>query len=162
MLGEQGQELVDELAGIAAPLTAGLGLTAAWLLARQRFAGKTVLEFALMLTFCVPGTVIGVAYILTFNVPPLEITGTAIVLIACFVFRNLPVGVRAGKASFEQLDRSLDEASVMLGASTLQTLRRVVLPLLKPAIVAALVYSFVRAMTTPFCVSAMRSWVLVD
>ena len=41
----------------------------------------TLLEFALMLTFCVPGTVIGVAYILTYNIPPVEITGTAMVLL---------------------------------------------------------------------------------
>ncbi len=137
-----------ELAAIAAPLTAGVGLLAAWVLTRQRFAGRTALEFALMLTFAVPGTVIGVAYILTYNLPPLEITGTAIILVICFVFRNLPVGVRSGVAAMSQLDKSLDEAAVTLRASTFRALRTVVLPLLKPAIVTALVYSFVRAMTT--------------
>lgn len=136
------------LAAIAAPITAGIGLLAAWVLSRQRFAGRTALEFALMLTFAVPGTVIGVAYILTFNVPPLEITGTATILVACFVFRNLPVGVRSGVAAMSQLDKSLDEAAVTLRASTFRTLRTVVLPLMKPAIVTALVYAFVRAMTT--------------
>ncbi len=60
----------------------------------------------------------------------------------------MPVGVRAGMASMAQIDRSLDEASTTLGARGLTTLRRVLLPLLKPAVVAALVYSFVRAMTT--------------
>ena len=137
-----------QLAAVAAPITAGLGLLAAWVLTRQRFAGRTALEFALMLTFAVPGTVIGVAYILTYNIPPLEITGTAIILIACFVFRNLPVGVRSGVAAMSQLDKSLDEAAVTLRASTFRALTTVVLPLLKPAIVTALVYSFVRAMTT--------------
>jgi iron(III) transport system permease protein len=137
-----------QLAAIAAPLTAAIGLLAAWVLTRQRFAGRTALEFALMLTFAVPGTVIGVAYILTYNIPPLEITGTAMILIACFVFRNLPVGVRSGVAAMSQLDKSLDEAAVTLRASTFRALRTVVLPLLKPAIVTALVYSFVRAMTT--------------
>jgi len=137
-----------QLAAIAAPITAGIGLLAAWVLTRQRFAGRTALEFALMLTFAVPGTVIGVAYILTFNIPPLEITGTAIILVACFVFRNLPVGVRSGVAAMSQLDKSLDEAAITLRASTFRALRTVVLPLLKPAIVTALVYSFVRAMTT--------------
>ena len=137
-----------QLAAIAAPITASMGLLAAWVLTRQRFAGRTALEFALMLTFAVPGTVIGVAYILTYNLPPLEITGTAMILIACFVFRNLPVGVRSGVAAMSQLDKSLDEAAVTLRASTFRALRTVVLPLLKPAIVTALVYSFVRAMTT--------------
>ena len=46
-----------------------------------------------------------------------------------------------------QLDRSLDEASLTLGANTWRTFRKVILPLLRPAILAALVYSFVRAMT---------------
>ncbi len=137
-----------QLAATAAPITASIGLLAAWVLTRQRFAGRTALEFALMLTFAVAGTVIGVAYILTYNVPPLEITGTAIILVACFVFRNLPVGVRSGVAAMSQLDKSLDEAAITLRASTFRALTTVVLPLQKPAIVTALVYSFVRAMTT--------------
>jgi iron(III) transport system permease protein len=67
--------------------------------------------------------------------------------VLAFIFRNMPVGVRAGIATMSQLDRSLDEASLTLGASNFGTVRRVVLPLLRPAILAALVYSFVRAMT---------------
>jgi iron(III) transport system permease protein len=136
------------LAGIAAPICAALGLLIAWLLARTDFKGKGLFEFSALLTFAIPGTVLGVSYILAFNVPPIELTGTGLVIVLCFVFRNLPVGVRAGTASLKQLDRSLDEASAMLRASSLTTLRRVVLPLLKPALVAALVYSFVRSMTT--------------
>jgi len=64
------------------------------------------------------------------------------------IFRNLPVGVRSGVAAMSQLDKSLDEAAITLRASTFRSLRTVVLPLLKPAIVTALVYAFVRAMTT--------------
>jgi iron(III) transport system permease protein len=136
------------LAGIAAPICASIGLLIAWLLARTEFRGKAAFEFSALLTFAIPGTVLGVSYILAFNVPPVELTGTGLIIILCFVFRNLPVGVRAGTASFKQLDRSLDEASVMLRAGSLTTLRRVIFPLLKPALVAALVYSFVRSMTT--------------
>ena len=136
------------LAAIAAPLTALLGLIAAWLLVRQRFAGRATLEFATMLSFAVPGTVIGVAYVFAFNVPPIEITGSALIIVLCFVFRNMPVGVRAGMASMSQIDRSLDEASLTLRGRAPQTLLYVVLPLLRPAVVAALVYGFVRAVTT--------------
>lgn len=137
-----------KLAAWAAPMTAALGLMIAYLLARTDFKGKGLFEFSALLAFAIPGTVLGVSYILAFNVPPFELTGTGIIIVLCFVFRNLPVGVRAGTAAFQQLDRSLDEASMMLRASSLQTLRYVVLPLLKPALVAALVYSFVRAITT--------------
>ena len=85
--------------------------------------------------------------ILAFNVPPIEITGTGVILVVSFIFRNMPVGVRAGIASMSQLDKSLDESSLTLGANSWQTFRRIILPLLRPAILAALVYSFVRAMT---------------
>jgi iron(III) transport system permease protein len=137
-----------KLAAIAAPLCAGLGLLMAWLLARTQFRGQGAFEFGALLAFAIPGTVLGMSYVLAFNVPPFELTGTGLIIVVCFVFRNLPVGVRAGTASFKQIDRSLDEASWMLRASTATTLRRIVLPLLKPALVAALVYSFVRSMTT--------------
>jgi iron(III) transport system permease protein len=137
-----------KLAALSAPMTAAVGLTIAWLLARTEFKGQGLFEFSALLAFAIPGTVLGVSYILAFNVPPFELTGTSLIIVLCFMFRNLPVGVRAGTAAFKQLDRSLDEASVMLRASSLQTLRYVVLPLLKPALVAALVYSFVRSITT--------------
>ena len=135
------------IATIAAPLTAAVGLLTAWLLSRQNFAGKRAFEFGTLLSFAIPGTVVGISYILAFNVPPIELTGTAAILVICFVFRNMPVGVRAGIATLSQIDKSLDEASHTLGARSATTLRRVVLPLLRPAIVASLVYSFVRAMT---------------
>jgi iron(III) transport system permease protein len=151
-----------KLSAIAAPLTAGIGILAAYLLTRQKFVGQSAFEFGTMLSFAIPGTVIGVSYILAFNVPPIEITGTALILVVCNVFRNMPVGVRAGMASMAQIDRSLDEAATTLGARGFTTLRTILLPLLKPAIVAALVYSFVRAMTTLsaviFLVSAEYEW----
>jgi iron(III) transport system permease protein len=150
------------LSAIAAPITAALGLVAAYLLTRQRFAGRSLFEFGTMLSFAIPGTVIGISYILAFNVPPIEITGTALILVVCNVFRNMPVGVRAGIASMAQIDASLDEASSTLGARGFTVLRTVLLPLLKPAVIAALVYSFVRAMTTVsaviFLVSAQYEW----
>ena len=62
------------------------------------------------------------------------------------LFRS-PVGVRAGLAALSQIDKSLDEASTTLGAGTGTTVWRVILPLLKHAIVATLVFSFVHAMT---------------
>jgi iron(III) transport system permease protein len=136
-----------KIAAIAAPLTALIGLITAYLLVRQNFAGKRAFEFGTMLSFAIPGTVIGVSYILAFNVPPIELTGTGVILVVSFIFRNMPVGVRAGIASMSQLDKSLDEASLTLGASTWRTFRRIILPLMRPAILAALVYSFVRAMT---------------
>jgi iron(III) transport system permease protein len=106
-----------KLAGLAAPMTAAVGLLIAYLLARTEFRGQGWFEFIALLAFAIPGTVLGVSYILAFNVPPVELTGTGLIIVLSFMFRNLPVGVRAGTAAFKQLDRSLDEASVMLRAS---------------------------------------------
>lgn len=133
---------------IAAPLTALVGLSTAYLLVRQKFTGKEAFEFSTMLSFAIPGTVIGVSYIMAFNFPPIELTGTSIILIIVFVFRNMPVGVRGGIAAMSQLDKSLDEASITLGANSFTTVRRVILPLMGPTILAALTYSFVRAITS--------------
>jgi iron(III) transport system permease protein len=136
-----------EVAAISAPLTAIVGLLSAYVITRQRFVGRAAFEFLTMVAFAIPGTVIGVAYIVAFNVPPLELTGGLAILVICFVFRNMPVGVRAGIAALAQIDKSLDEASSTLRASTWRTLTHVVLPLLKPAIVATLIFSFTHAMT---------------
>jgi iron(III) transport system permease protein len=136
-----------EVAAISAPLTALVGLLSAYVITRHRFAGRRGFEFLTLVSFAVPGTVIGVSYIVAFNLAPLELTGGMAILVLCFVFRNMPVGVRAGVAALAQIDRTLDEASSTLRASTLRTLTRVVMPLLRPAILATLVFSFTHAMT---------------
>jgi iron(III) transport system permease protein len=136
-----------EVALVAMPFTAALGILTAWLLDRQQFPGRRSFEFLAMMSFAIPGTVIGVAYILAFNVPPVSLTGTGTIIAIAFAFRNMPVGIRAGLANLSQIDRSLDEASLTLGAHSFGTLIRVILPMLRPAIVTAMVYSFVRAVT---------------
>jgi iron(III) transport system permease protein len=135
------------LALLAMPFTAALGILTSYLLDRQNFAGRSLFEFLAMMSFAIPGTVIGISYILAFNVPPMQLTGTGLIIVISFVFRNMPVAIRAGLANLGQIDKSLDEASLTLGASSFQTLRRVILPILKPAIITAMIYSFVRAVT---------------
>ncbi|MEP6678489.1 MAG: iron ABC transporter permease, partial [Betaproteobacteria bacterium] len=136
-----------EVAAVAAPLTTIVGLLAAYVITRHRFAGRRGFEFLTLVSFAIPGTVIGVSYIVAFNVAPLELTGGMLILVVCFVFRNMPVGVRAGVAALAQIDKTLDEASSTLRASTGRTLREIILPLLRPAIIATLVFSFTHAMT---------------
>ena len=135
------------VSALSAPLTMAIGILTAWLVARQDFAGRRAFEFGTMLSFAIPGTVVGVSYVAAFNVPTVDITGTMIILVISFVFRNMPVGMRAGMAALAQIDRSMEEASQTMGAGGAQTLGRVVLPLIRPAIFTALVYAFVTAMT---------------
>ena len=146
-------------AGIAAPLTALFGLLIAYIVVRKDFQGKKTLEFLTMLCFAVPGTVAGVSYILAFNNAPMYITGTGVIIIISMVMRDLPIGMRAAIAGLGQLDKSLDEASLSLKGSSFKTIWFIVFPLLKPALLSALVTSFVRAMTT---VSAIIFLVTAD
>ena len=146
-------------AGIAAILTAVFGLLIAYIVVRKNFHGKKALEFLTMLCFAVPGTVAGVSYILAFNDAPIYLTGTGIIIIISMVMRDLPVGMRAAIAGLGQLDKSLDEASLSLKGSSFKTIIHIILPLLKPALLSALVTSFVKAMTT---VSAIVFLVTAD
>jgi iron(III) transport system permease protein len=132
---------------LAAVPSAVLGFLIAYLTLRHRFFGRTALEFSAMLSYAIPGTVMGIGYILAFNAGALQLTGTGLIIILAFVFRGMPVGIRSGVAALTQLDPSLEEASSTLKAGTATTLRRVVLPLVQSAIVTGFIYSFVRAMT---------------
>ncbi|OQA42691.1 MAG: Sulfate transport system permease protein CysW [Chloroflexi bacterium ADurb.Bin325] len=151
------------LAVVSAPLTAAMGLMMAYIFVRRSFPGRRLLEFGAMLSFAVPGTIIGVGYVLAFNQPPLVLTGTAAIIVISFIFRNMPVGIRSGVAALSQLDKSLEEASAVMGARLPTTLRRVVAPLIAPAIFSGLVFSFVRSITAISAVIFLISarWKLV-
>ena len=113
----------------------------------EGFLGRSVMEFTSMLSFALPGTVIGIGYILAFNQRPLLLTGTLTVLVANFVFRYVPVGIQNGIAALHQIDPSIEEAATNLGANSQTVFRRVTLPLISPAFFSGLVFAFVRAMT---------------
>ena len=136
------------IGAVTAPITALMGVLTAWVITQHEFRGKRAFEFSTLLSLAVPGTVTGVAYLLCFNAPPLELTGTATIIALCLLFRNLPVAVQAGSAAMAQLDKSLDEASLTLGARSFRTFCSIDLPLLKPVLVGTLMYGFVRAATS--------------
>jgi iron(III) transport system permease protein len=149
LLGHGIPVLLDtmRLSALAAFPSAGLGFLIAYLTIRHRFFGRSALEFSAMLSYAIPGTVMGIGYILAFNAGALQLTGTAAIIVLAFIFRGMPVGIRSGMAALTQLDPSLEEASTTLKAGTATTLRRVVVPLIRSAILTGLIYSFVRAMT---------------
>ncbi len=135
------------LAGTSTPFTGLLGMIIAYLVVRKKFIGKNLLQFSSLLSFAVPGTVIGIGYVLAFNQRPFLLTGTATIIILNLIFRNMPVGIEAGVASLKQIDPSIEEASTDLGASSAYTFSKITLPLIKPAFFSGLSYSFVRGMT---------------
>ncbi|MEW5872931.1 MAG: iron ABC transporter permease [Chloroflexota bacterium] len=85
---------------------------------------------------------------LAFTDLPLALVGTPFIILAAFAVRSLPASVRAGIAALQQIDSSLEEASNNLGADAQYTFRKVTLPLILPAVLAGLIFSFTRHMTS--------------
>lgn len=100
-----------------------------------------------MLNYALPGTVVGIAYILAFNQKPFLLTGTMTILVAAYIFRYYATGIRSVVASLQQIDPALEEASMSLGASTTRTFTHVTVPLIVPAILAGMRYLFIHCMT---------------
>ena len=90
----------------------------------------------------------GVGYALTFSRPPLVLSGTWAVVVACTVIRELPLGLRAGASVLAQQDRSIEDASANLGASRTTTFLRIIMPLARPALLVSAVYAFVSTVKT--------------
>ena len=151
------------IAGLAMPLGGLYGILLGYLVARKAFVGRRTMELVSMINYALPGTIVGIAYLIAFNDPPIELTGTALIIIACYVFRYGATGIRATVAMLQQIDKSLEEASQGLGAGSGTTFRRVTLPLILPAFFAGLGVVFIRSMTaisaTIFLVSI--SWTLI-
>jgi len=151
------------IAGLAMPLGGLYGVLVGYLVARKQFVGRRSMELVSMANYALPGTIVGIAYLSAFNDPPIELTGTALLIVACYVFRYGPTGIRATVALLSQIDKSLEEASASLGAGSGTTFRRITLPLIVPAFFAGLGVVFIRSMTaisaTIFLVS--MSWTLI-
>ena len=137
-----------KLALWATPITGLLAMVISYLVVRRKFVGKRFMEFTTMLGMTVPGTVMGIGYVLTFNTQPLVLTGTAAIIVLSYVFRYLPVGTRSGITSLKQIDPSIEEAAADCGANAFKVFTTVTLPLIKSAFFGGLVYTFVKSMTS--------------
>jgi iron(III) transport system permease protein len=123
------------------------GILLAWLVTQRRFRGRQALDFSATVMYGIPGTVIGIGYIIAFNASPYFWTGTFFIIIVAYAFRRLPLGLRTGVAAQKQIDPSLEEASLDLGASRVRTFTRITFPLLSRAFFAGVIYIFIRSMT---------------
>jgi len=134
---------VSLLAGLFGAM---LGVLLAYVIIRGKFRGRTALEGVGLAGFTLPGTVLGIGYLLVFGRPPLRLTGTLIILVLNCLFRFLAVGMEAGITKLQQLSIEVEEASLNLGASTATTFRRIVLPIIFPAFIYGFIYVFVTSM----------------
>jgi len=135
------------LAAIATPTAGLLAMLTAMLLVRKKFPGKRLLEVVIMTPYAIPGTLIGISYILAFNKPPLLLVGTGAIIVINYVIRELPVGVENGITALHQIDPAIEESAADLGADVTTVFRTIVLPLVRPAFLSSMSYTFVRSMT---------------
>ena len=152
------------LLGLISAVIGGLlGMIIAYITAKRNYYGKRFIEVSSVLMFAVPGTVLGISYVLAFNTKPLVLTGTALILIIVFTFRNMPVAIESGTTTLLQIDNSIEEASTILGADTGYSFRRITLPMLRNAFFSGIVYSFTKAITAVSAVIFLVSarWNLV-
>jgi len=143
------------LAVIATPISGILAMIIAFLIVRKQFFGKAFIEFTTIMALAIPGTIIGLGYVISYNksygfggmtiIPP--ITGTGFIIIMAFIIRSLPVGVRSGITSLQQIDPSIEEAASVLGASSRKVFTSVTIPMIKNAFLNGLIFTFARSMT---------------
>lgn len=133
---------------IAAIFTTILGMGLAYLTIRKTFPGRKMMDFLAMLPVSLPGTFIGLALIISFNDGVLAMTDTLLIIIVGMTLRQLPVGYRQAVAGLKQIEPSLEQASINLGANSFTTFYKIVLPMLKNSLSVSFVYSFMKSMNT--------------
>ncbi len=139
------------MASIATAANLVFGVAAGLLISKVRLPGTIFLRVLTALPFAIPGTVIAVNLIITFNEPSALTMGRVLVgsfwiLPLAYFIRNIPFVVRAAAAALDGVPESLAEASADLGARSGVTFRRVVLPLILPGVVAGALLTFVAAL----------------
>ena len=129
------------MSGVATIMTVVLALPAAYLIARHRPGGRWV-NLLVMIPWALPGTVIAMNLIVSFNDRWLPLYNTVWILPLAYFVRSIPLLTRMAGAAIEPFDASLIEAGRTLGASPAYCFRRVVAPLIAPAVVAGMALVF--------------------
>ncbi|MCE5255219.1 MAG: iron ABC transporter permease [Spirochaetaceae bacterium] len=131
---------------IAVILIAVIGTLLGFVIARKRNFAVKALDQLLMIPYIVPGTVLGIGFIVAFNRKPIYLAGTATIIIMAYFIRRLPYSVRSAASILKQIDPALEEAGINLGSPPGRTFRTVTLPLMKSGIVSGAIMSWVTSM----------------
>lgn len=153
--GQNGVQAVWDsikVAGIAAPFGGLIAVALAYLVERVRPVGGNALGFVALLPAILPGAIMGVGYIIAFNLPfgqkSLALTGTMWILVLNILFANIFIGYLAGRAVLQRYDATIDEAAESLGASLWRRFAWVTLPTMRHALMLGTFYVFVHGLTT--------------
>lgn len=137
--------IFSALAGL---ISSSIGFTISYYNDRRGQRGMNLVEFFANLPYLIPGIFFGLGYVAAFSGPPLMLRGTAVILIANYVFRQLTVPVKNANAGFKALSPKLDQAARDLGATQLQLLRTVLLPPLMPHFISSFITVFTSSMSS--------------
>lgn len=153
--GQNGVRVVLDsmkVAAIAAPFGGMLAVALAYLIERVRPLGGNLLGFVVLMPAILPGAILGVGYIVAFNLPfgqkSLALTGTMWILVLNILFANIFIGYLAGRAVLQRYDATIDEAAESLGASLWQRFAWVTLPTMRHALMLGTLYVFIHGLTT--------------
>jgi iron(III) transport system permease protein len=111
-----------------------------WIVVKTRLPGRWLLDNIASLPMVFPGIVLGLSLMILYLYLPVGVYGTIWILLIAYVTRFLPYGLRYNTTSMLQIHKELEESAAMSGASWTTTFRRIILPLLKPGLVAGWIY----------------------
>ncbi len=139
-----------KMALIAVGITIIIGVSAAFFISRKKIKGGNIIETLLSLPYGIPGTVIALSFIISFNSPTVftafvPLVGTFFILPLAYAVRNIPVITQSSIAGFNSLDPSLEEASSTLGAAGSRTFRKVIMPVVYPSILSGAMLVFINS-----------------
>lgn len=120
-----------------------IGATVAYVDLRTQMRGRRLLDYLAILPLGLPGTVLAVGVLLAFIRPPLILYGTIWILLVAYIARAVPLATRSANATLRQIDVSLEEAARVVGATQLQALRHILLPLARPGLAVAFLLVFI-------------------
>ena len=120
-----------------------LGILIAYLSVRKRSKINNILDTLVMFPYVIPGAVLGIALLLSFNKAPLLLTGTPVILVMAYVIRKLPYTIRSSSAILYQIDTSIEEASINLGVSPVKTFFKTTAVLMIPGVFSGAVMSWI-------------------
>ncbi len=149
-IATRSKELVHSLSysAIAGFSSALFSMTAAFLVSRKKFPGRRFVDFTCMLPAALPGIFLGIGYSIGFTRPPVDLYGTATIIILSMIFWNISTGYQTGIGAFQQISPSFSEAASNLGAGSLRIFREIEIPLIKGPFFSSFIMSFIRAITT--------------
>lgn len=120
-----------------------LGLLSSYVIVRRASRLTALLDSLIMMPYIIPGTVLGISLILVFNNPPFILTGTWVIMVIAYVVRKISYTVRSSVGILQQLDRSVEEASISLGVPPLSTFFKTTARLMLPGVLSGAIISWV-------------------